>query len=156
MNFENGPQYKLFLNKKIMSIDYGTKIVGFAQFCPGSDPFPYLAGSTPYQNDQNLIQKIKNRIESEFIDLIVLGLPLYLDGNESMMTKKVKLFAQDLKVELSIPLYLQDEGLSTFEALDRMKNSPRYLFKVNKQDKDALAASIILEDFLMAPFIHQV
>ncbi len=50
----------------------------------------------------------------------------------------------------SIPLFFQDESLSTFEAEERMRESPRYNFKVDKKQLDALAASIILEDFLSA------
>jgi putative Holliday junction resolvase len=42
----------------------------------------------------------------------------------------------------------QDETLSTFEAESRMKSSPQYNFQVNLTQIDALAACVILEDFI--------
>ena len=47
-----------------------------------------------------------------------------------------------------IPCFFQDEALSSFEAEDRMKNSPKYNYKIDKNHLDALAASIILEEWL--------
>ena len=64
------------------------------------------------------------------------------------MTKTIKQFAQKLESKVSIPMFLQDETLSTMEAEDRMKNDPRYNFQVDYSKIDAVAATIILEDFL--------
>jgi putative holliday junction resolvase len=78
-----------------------------------------------------------------------VGIPYYLDGNSSKMTEIVKRFGE--RLQLSYPdlrVFFQDETLSSFEAEDRMKKDPRYNFKVNPKEIDALAASIILEDFL--------
>ena len=38
--------------------------------------------------------------------------------------------------------------MSSFEAENRMKNSPQYNFKIDLKHIDAVAASIILEDFM--------
>ena len=65
------------------------------------------------------------------------------------MTKKIRQFGEILTNHFHpLPIYFQDETLSTFEAQDRMKNSPRYNFKICLEEIDALAATIILEDFL--------
>jgi putative Holliday junction resolvase len=47
-------------------------------------------------------------------------------------------------------IHEQDETLSTYEAEERMKRSPRYNFQVNLSEIDAVSATVILEDFLRA------
>jgi putative Holliday junction resolvase len=138
-----------FKNKKILAIDFGTKITGLARFCEGRDLSPYPYDSLKYVNDDRLISEILNIVKESSTEIAVLGVPKLLDGTETSMSKKIRDFGQKLEDKLgSIPLYFQDESLSTFEAEERMRESPRYNFKVDKKQIDALAASIILEDFL--------
>ncbi|EQC50177.1 RNAse H domain protein, YqgF family [Bacteriovorax sp. BSW11_IV] len=149
MNFENFPNYTKFLNKTILAVDYGTKVTGLGIFTPGRDPYPMPFGKIIYKSDDQIICDIKSIIDDELVEVIVLGLPLYTDGNESDMTEKVKKFSEEfLKTLDGVELYLQDETLTSYEAAERMKNSPRYNFKVDMREIDALAASIILEDFI--------
>lgn len=147
MNNANSEDIK---GKQILAIDYGTKVVGLASFSVGRDPFPLCHGRIIFTDEAQVIKELKEHIEEDFFDLIVLGLPLFTDGTESKMTKTVKKFAHKLEVSLKLPLFLQDETLSSFEAEERMKNSPKYNFKVDLKKIDELAASIILEDFLAA------
>jgi putative Holliday junction resolvase len=138
-----------FKNKKILAIDFGTKIAGLARFCEGRDISPYPYGSLKYVNDDKLISEILNVVKESSTDIAVLGIPKLLDGKETSMSKKIRDFGKKLEEKLgSIPLFFQDESLSTFEAEERMRESPRYNFKVDKKQLDALSASIILEDFL--------
>ena len=60
----------------------------------------------------------------------------------------IEAFGQLLTQALKVPVYKQDETLSSFEAEERMRNSPRYNFKVDLSMIDSVAATIILEDFL--------
>lgn len=149
MSFENFPRFDLFKGRGILAVDYGTKVVGLASWCPGREPFPQPYGKIIYQNDAQVIKEIKQIFDDEALDIIVLGLPLHADGSDSEMTKKIRIFAEQLKsVATNAEFYFQDESLSSFEAQERMKNSPRYGFKVDPKQLDALAASIILEDFI--------
>lgn len=137
-----------FKGKHLLSIDYGTKVVGLASYSVGRDPYPLCHGRIIYKDDKQVIKEIIDQTEEHFFDVLVLGLPLFTDGTESEMTKRVRAFGKLLEEETGLPLYLQDETLSSFEAEDRMKNSPQYNFKVDLKKIDELAASIILEDFL--------
>ena len=138
-----------FKNKKILAIDFGTKITGLARFCEGRDEAPYPYDSIKYVNDDRLIRDILNIVRESLTDIAVIGVPKLLDGKETTMSKTIRDFGEKLREELEpVPLFFQDESLSTFEAEERMKHSPRYNFKVDKKQVDALAASIILEDFL--------
>ena len=87
--------------------------------------------------------------DEELVEGIVLGLPFLTDGTESTMTVKVRAFGELLKENLpSIALYYQDETLSTYEAGERMKNDPRFNFKVDPKSIDTLSAAIIIEAFI--------
>ncbi len=136
------------MTKHILAIDYGKRVTGLATYKTNNDPYPLPYGRIIYESDQQLVQEILTIIDNEVIDIIVIGLPLYTDGNESEMTQVVYTFKALLSQNCSLPIFLQDETLTTFEAQERMKNSPRYNFKIDPKQIDALAASIILEDFL--------
>ncbi len=150
-DFSHYPNYQKFIAKRMMAIDYGTKVIGSAFYCPGPDPFPYIGEKIIYQSDDEAIKSIKKIIENEGIDILILGVPYYLDGKESQNTLKIKSFGSLLKLNCpEIDFYEQDETLTTKEAEERMKNSPQYNFKVDPTKIDCLSAMIILEDFIRA------
>lgn len=149
MSLRQFPNFNKFSGKNILAIDYGTRVTGTATFCPGKDPFPLLCRNLTYQSDEQLARDLKVIIEQESVDLLVLGLPLYTDGSESDMTQRVLKFGTLLKSTFPlIEHYLQDETLTSYEAEDRMKNSPQFNFKIDRTKIDMVAASIILEDFI--------
>jgi putative Holliday junction resolvase len=136
------------VGKKILSLDYGTTVVGIASFWVNHDPFVLIYDNVKFTNNTKLVNKIEQIIHQEMIDLIVLGVPYQEDGSLSSTTQKVLDFAKILAQKISIPLYYQDESFSTHAAMDRMKNDPRFNFKVDLSMIDSVAATIILEDFL--------
>ncbi|MCB9061236.1 MAG: Holliday junction resolvase RuvX [Halobacteriovoraceae bacterium] len=135
-------------NKNIMAIDYGTKITGLAQITFGRDPFPVPFGRLKYTDDLKLCLDIVKIVEDECIDLVVVGLPLFLDGKETKMSQKVTNFINLLKGKINIPIETQNESLSSFEAQERMKNSAAFNFKIDLKRIDEMAATVILEDFI--------
>lgn len=139
---------KLIDRKHLMAIDYGRKYTGIATHRVKIDPIIIPYGRIAYSGDPELVKEILAIVEEEFIEAVVLGIPHFTDGTESTMTKTVKEFAKILEAALEIPLYLQDETLSTKEAEERMSRDPRYNFQVDYSKIDAVAATIILEDFL--------
>jgi len=149
MNLSNFKRFQHFKGKNIAAIDYGTKVTGLALFCPGREPYPYPAGKIINGHDDQLIDEVIKFIESEVVEVIVLGIPTLLDGQETDMTAKIRAFGKKLEEKIgSVEFYTQSESLSTYEAQCRMKESARYNFKVDPKQIDALAASIILEDFI--------
>ena len=139
------------MSKTILAIDYGTSVTGLALFCPDRDPWPLPYGKISYKGDARLLRDIEDKIQEESVSVVVLGIPLCKDLGKSPMTKKVEEFGEMLKKNLpqKIEFYCQNEYLTTVEAENRMKSSPRYNFKVEPKEVDALAACIILEEFLM-------
>ena len=156
MLFEKTPQFSTFHHKTLLAIDFGTTVTGLARYTPGRDPFPLGQGKLIFTNEEKLIRDIETVILDEGVDVLIMGLPLYLDGKESEATKKVKKIAKNLEEKTKLPLYLQDETLTTYEAEERMKNSPRYNFKIDIESIDELSAVIILEDFMRAEFVKKL
>lgn len=137
-------------NKNILAIDYGTKVVGLAQMQYGREPFPVPFGRIIYKSDRQVCEDLIKIIEDEFIDFLVIGLPLHVDGTETEMSKKVEAFIKRLSDQIKIPIDPINESLSTYEAESRMKNSPAYNYKVDMTRIDEVAACIILEEYIQS------
>jgi putative Holliday junction resolvase len=149
LDFSNYQRFSQFINRPILAIDFGFKVVGTAQFCPGRDPYPLIAQKIIYKSDVNTIAELKKFIDEESIEVIVLGVPYFVDGKESETTKSIKLFGELLKTSFPhCEFFEQDETLSTKAAQERMKNSAQFNFKVDPTQIDCVAATIILEDFI--------
>ncbi len=134
--------------QKVLAIDFGTKATGLALFAPG-DPYPRPYDTVAYHNDDQLIKTIKHVVQDESVSIVVLGMPRFLDGKPSSMTARVEEFSAKLEEAIApLPLFEQDEALTSAEAKERMRESARYNFKVDPSKIDELAASIILEDFM--------
>jgi len=77
----------------------------------------------------------------------VVGLPLNMDGSEGASARFARAFAAKLGQALGLPVALQDERLSTFEAEDRLRQQG-----VTARDQralvDAEAAAVILQSWL--------
>jgi putative Holliday junction resolvase len=139
-----------FYQKTLLGIDFGTKVTGISLFAQGQDFQPYPYASLTYRNDENLIRDILKIVKTEDVTIVVLGVPQLLDGKETSMSQKIRNFGKKLKKLLNkdILFEIQDETLSSFEAKERMKNSPRYNFTIDSSKIDEVAATIILEDYL--------
>lgn len=137
-----------FKYKKILAIDYGRKFTGLASYKVNVDPYPLMFGRIAYESDTQLIHELKSIIEEELVDIILIGIPFFTDGKSSTMTKTIQDFAKLLTEQIPLPIFERDETLTTFEAEERMKLDPRFNFKVDLKQIDALSAVIILEEFV--------
>lgn len=134
--------------KTLLALDFGEKFIGVASFCVNRDPFPTPYGRIANKGESFVLGELKKIISDECVDEIIVGLPHLTDGKRTASTERAQKFIDLLKQHLSLLIHEQDETLSTFEAQNRMKNSPRYNFQVNYSQIDAVAASVILEDFI--------
>lgn len=80
-------------------------------------------------------------------NVLLVGLPLNMDGSESEFCGRARKFARRLHGRLSLPVKMVDERLSSREAKDRGGRRDSY----RKQPVDDLAAQIILETWLADP-----
>lgn len=134
--------------KTLLAMDFGEKFIGVATYCVNRDPFPTPYGRIANKNEPQVLQELKKILDDECVDEIIIGLPHLVDGKRTASTEKAQKFVDHIRQSLTLPVHEQDETLSTYEAESRMKNSPRYNFQVNYSQIDAVAASVILEDFI--------
>jgi len=129
---------------RYLAIDYGGKNIGLA-VCDADETIcsPYAvieAGKGPFE-------KIAEIIKSENIDVVVVGLPVNMDGSYGPQAQVSLKFATKLKQFIDVPVQFQDERLSSFAAEEKFADVE--LPKKQRIKKlDAVAAAHILEAFL--------
>ncbi len=114
----------------------------------GRMAFPRCTIHCPPQSPRaEFFAKLLSCIEAEQPAALVMGLPLYLDGNESLTTRQVRNFAARLQRRTPLPLYFMPEALSSEEAsTDLWESSLKG--KKHKDVLDQQAAVRILQSFL--------
>ena len=80
---------KEFDNLTLLAIDYGSKVVGTAKYTVGKDPYPLMLEKIIVKDEAQVIKAISNLINDEVIDVIIVGVPYFIDGKESEQTKKI-------------------------------------------------------------------
>jgi putative Holliday junction resolvase len=129
---------------RYLAIDYGIKRTGLA-IC---DPAETVASPLAVIEEQkDLLQKIREVVQTENVEAIVLGLPLNMDDTAGPQAKLVLEFGGQLEKVLEIPIHYQDERLSTFGAEEKLAGS-EFSRKKKQKRLDAIAAAAILEAFL--------
>ena len=82
--------------------------------------------------------------------LVVVGLPISLDGKLHAQANAVRAFAERLRRVLPVPLVYADETLSTVQAEERLRARGVRPERMLRQI-DAAAAAVILQDYLDQP-----
>jgi putative Holliday junction resolvase len=131
---------------RIIAIDPGTKRCGVAvcdELRVTARPLPFIER----KSWKKLLTDVK-QIVSEFdAKAVVIGLPLESDGTESEMSVEARRLARNFALSLSVPVYLQDERATSYEAKSRLWEQGKSL-KETPALVDSEAAAIILNDFL--------
>ena len=96
---------------------------------------------------KNLLSQVKEKVQLFGARGVVLGLPLNLDGTEGEAAAQAREVAEKFRLSLDIPVYLEDERLTSREAEERLSARERD-WRRRKTRVDALAAAIILQDYL--------
>lgn len=131
---------------RILSLDLGTKKIGVAV----SDEMRIIA--SPVRTIERigwkkLLLQIRGIIEEFDAQAMVIGLPYNFDGTESEMSAEARRIARNLSLSIDIPVYLQDERATSYEAKSRLWERGVSL-KDTRKFVDSEAAAIILSDFL--------
>ena len=93
------------------------------------------------------IDRLKQIVEENEIEQVVLGLPVNMDDSEGAQARRARAFGRELAQRIPVELHLQDERLST-AAADEMLAESGLTQKKRKARRDMLAACDILRSFL--------
>jgi putative Holliday junction resolvase len=131
--------------KNILALDVGERRIGVA--VAGSEA-KLARPLTTLLNTDKFFDELAKIVQQEDIGRLVVGLPRGLEGQTTAQTETVQGFAKELENRLGLPVHLQDEALTSVQAEAELKQRRKPSVK---GDIDALAATLILEDYLQEP-----
>jgi putative holliday junction resolvase len=132
---------------RLLGLDVGEKTIGVAW----SDETETLAspGETIFRQEgkKRDMAALRQLVADQKPRAIVVGMPLNLDDTRGPQAEKVEAFIATLRNYVRIPIYTEDERLTTWEAEQMLiaANHPR---EERKKVIDSLAASLILQSYL--------
>lgn len=131
----------------VLGFDYGTKQIGVAvgQIVTGQ---ARELCTLKAQNGTPNWQQVEQLIKEWQPDALVVGLPLNMDGSESEMCERASKFARRLNGRFNLPVHMQDERLTTFEAKGERFEQGQLSTSYKQNPVDALAAALLLESWL--------
>jgi len=130
---------------RILGVDHGDRRIGIAI----SDPMPLIA--TPLKTlavvDQaQAIADLNQIIKENNIEIVVIGLPLGMKGQETKQTLHVQKFSKALAAT-GVEIIMEDERLSSLSAKKILKEK-NISIRDNKGLIDQTAATVILQQYL--------
>lgn len=131
---------------RYLGLDYGARTLGVSI----SDETGTIASTLKtirYSDEKVLLDELSNIIKEFNIKEVVLGLPLNMNGTNSVRGAETYSFKTKIEKELKVKVHLQDERLSTVEA-ERILIGSHIRRNNRKKVIDSMAAVIILQTFL--------
>lgn len=131
--------------KTVLGFDFGTKSIGVAvgqQITASATPLLSLKAVDGIPNWDEIAKLIKEWQP----DLVVVGLPLNMDGTEQEMTHRARKFANRLNAKFGVKIFTQDERLTTTDAKSRLFELGGYK-ALTKGQIDAVSAVLIVESY---------
>jgi putative Holliday junction resolvase len=145
-NLSHVPSQKNSAPGRLLALDWGTRRVGIAvsdELRLSVRPLPFLARGSW----KKLLRQIALLREQFDARGVVVGLPLRLDGTEGEAAREVRRIARNLELSLGVPVFLQDERLTSRAAEEALRASGVSRQEL-KEHVDSAAAVLILRDHL--------
>ncbi|WP_413699714.1 Holliday junction resolvase RuvX [Psychromonas sp. KJ10-10] len=136
--------------QSLLGFDFGTKSIGVAtgqMITATAQPLNAIKANDGIPNWE-IVEKV---IKEWQPDLVVVGLPLNMDGSEQAITKRAKKFANRLNGRFGVKTALQDERLTTASAKEFIFDRGGYK-ALDKGKVDSVSAALILESWMESNF----
>jgi putative Holliday junction resolvase len=133
---------------RVLAVDLGSKNIGTAI----SDALGLTARPLETfrrSGDRPDIERLKSLAEDLEAEAVVVGLPLRMDGSVGDAANAAMRFAEKLRTRAGVPVFTQDERLTSYEA-DQLMIERGFRSDKRRARSDEFAAMIILQDFLSA------
>ncbi len=131
-------------------MDLGARRIGLALSDPSgllARPFKTLTVTASTALDQLVSEVEALAADDDGLCVIVVGLPVRLDGQASEQTARVTAVIAALRERTAIPVVTEDERLTSREAEQQLATRERD-WRKRKAQLDAAAAAIFLQDYL--------
>ena len=132
---------------RAVGIDLGEKRIGVAISDSGGSlatPYEVVARTGSRDEDHRRIKAIVEEVEAE---ILVVGLPLSLDGTEGKAAQGARQEAEAIWQTVSVPIELHDERLTTVEA-ERILKEQGLDAAERRNVVDKVAAAILLQAWM--------
>ena len=130
----------------VLALDLGSKRVGVAVSDALSISINRL-DVIPRTNWKKLLRDVENLARRFDAKTLVIGLPLKLNGSLGDAALMILQTAQKFALSLKLPVYLQDERLTSAEAEEALRLAGLGTEEITDR-VDSEAAALILRDFL--------
>ncbi|MBP5610480.1 MAG: Holliday junction resolvase RuvX [Clostridia bacterium] len=134
------------MNGKMIGVDYGDVRTGIAS-CDVLGMMASAVGAIKPGGMRNTAQEVARIAKEQNAVGIVVGLPKNMDGSEGPRADVVRAFVDLLKAETDLPIFFEDERMTTMEA-NRFLTATETFGKKRKEKVDALSAELILQSWL--------
>jgi putative Holliday junction resolvase len=130
---------------RILGLDYGTRRIGVAV----SDPLGLTAGPLEVLDATaaDFDERLRNLAEGLGVELIVVGLPVGLDGREGQAAGDARRFAERVAAATGLPVEMYDERFSTVTAERALLESGMRRER-RREARDRVAAAVFLQAYL--------
>lgn len=132
----------------LLGFDYGLRRIGIAvgnRILGSARPLTthLHQGEPDWQSIQTLIQEWRPCA-------LVVGIPVLMDGSEQAITQAARQFARELEQRFDLPVEHADERLTSVAAGETLKAERQAgrRRRIRTEEKDSMAASIILRDWM--------
>ena len=126
-------------NSRLLGIDPGSKNIGIA-ICDERKVVATPLKIIKKKNFQILLKEIKDIIKENDIKGVVIGNPINMDGSSSKSSQSASDFAKNLSKNITIPIVLWDERLSSEGSFKITRDlDTNVTNRVKKLDKNAAA-----------------
>jgi putative Holliday junction resolvase len=153
----------------ILALDYGRARIGVAIADAETRMAKPLTTLERINRNEDM-RRLRELARDQSVTLIIVGLPVRLDGSRGDMAEEASRFAERVRKQVGVPVEMVDERLTSWEAermleeqggrvmhaaargpagRDAVKDQPRRAPKVGgKMTVDAMAATVILKEYL--------
>lgn len=131
---------------KIFAVDYGDARTGLAH-CDKFESIASPVGTVFEWNVNKCLAKVADAIKADGAELIVVGLPVNMDGTQGERAQKCRDFADKLRELTGIETVMWDERVTTVQAIGIL-NETNVRGKKRKEVIDTVAATLILESYM--------
>lgn len=135
-----------------LAIDYGTRRLGLAA-SDESGQWVTPLGVVEVTSPENAIEAVVKAAGDEGSQVLLVGLPLNLDGSEGDAARAVRAWAHRLVERTGLDLVFVDERQSSVEAeqalVERKRAGEKITRKGKKRRLDAVVAAQLLQAYLL-------
>ena len=126
-------------NSRLLGIDPGDRNIGFA-ICDENKKIATPLKTLQKGKFEILVKEINQIITENYIKGIVIGNPINMDGTVGKSSQSVNDFAKNLSKNVTIPITMWDERLSSVGSFKITKElGTNVTNRANKLDKNAAA-----------------